>query len=59
MILTPILKASQLALRRADEALPGQASEEAREKWRQKGDFIRCMSFAIASITKKLRVTVY
>jgi hypothetical protein len=29
MILTPILKASWLALRRADEALPGRASEEA------------------------------
>jgi hypothetical protein len=45
MILASILKASWLALRRADEALPRRASEESRRELAPKGRFYEAHEF--------------
>jgi FAD-dependent urate hydroxylase len=50
MILKPILKTSLLARDVQTKPCPGGQARGHGEKRRQKGDFMRCMSFAIASL---------
>jgi hypothetical protein len=50
MILAPILKASWLAWDVQTKPCPGGQARRHSENWRQKGDFMRRTSFAIASL---------
>jgi serine-type D-Ala-D-Ala carboxypeptidase/endopeptidase (penicillin-binding protein 4) len=50
MILAPILKASRLAWDVQTKPCPGGQGRRRGENWRQKGDFMRRTSFAIASV---------